>query len=96
MVAARRERSGTAMSCALLGFACPCCPTLDQFVLRRSAGFAMSFQSVVRAEPTNAAPVLLPRTLQRLLYYAFDGAIPDTFAHVLQTSGVWSTLSWCR
>jgi len=38
----------------------------QQFVLRRSAGFAYSFLSILRAEPRNCPPTLLPYALRRL------------------------------
>ncbi len=37
------------------------------FILRRSAGFAYSFLSLLRAEPLNCAPTLLPVAMESLL-----------------------------
>ena len=37
------------------------------FILRRSAGFAYSFLSLLRAEPANCTPTLLHVTMQSLL-----------------------------
>lgn len=37
------------------------------FILRRSAGFAYSFLALLRAEPLNGTPVLLPLAMRSLL-----------------------------
>ena len=37
------------------------------FILRRSAGFAYSFLALLRAEPLNCTPTLLPIAMQSLL-----------------------------
>lgn len=37
------------------------------FILRRSAGFAYSFLALLRAEPLNCTPTLLPTAMQSLL-----------------------------
>ncbi|RHY34790.1 hypothetical protein DYB32_000651 [Aphanomyces invadans] len=42
----------------------------QQFILRRSAGFASSFVAILRAEPRNAAATLLPNVLDTLLRLA--------------------------
>jgi hypothetical protein len=65
----------------------------SQFVLRRSAGFAMSFQSILRSEPTNATPVLLPDTMFHLLTLAFDGSIPAVYHHLFPHGAVSHTPS---
>ncbi|RHY37844.1 hypothetical protein DYB25_003536 [Aphanomyces astaci] len=44
----------------------------QQFILRRSAGFASSFVAILRAEPRNAAATLLPHVLATLLRLARD------------------------
>lgn len=38
------------------------------FILRRSAGFAYSFLSLLKAEPLNCTPTLLPVAMQSLLH----------------------------
>ena len=43
------------------------------FILRRSAGFAFGFLSLLRAEPGNCRPVLLPVAMNKLLLYAAQG-----------------------
>ena len=43
----------------------------------------MVFRSIIRAEPANAAPVLLPRCMQRLLYNAFSGVVPTVYTSVV-------------
>jgi len=42
-------------------------------ILRRSAGFAYSFLSILRAEPANCKPILLHIAMQSLLLYAENG-----------------------
>ncbi|KAF0694441.1 hypothetical protein As57867_014641, partial [Aphanomyces stellatus] len=42
----------------------------QQFILRRSAGFASSFVALLRAEPRNAAATMLPHVLDTLLRLA--------------------------
>jgi hypothetical protein len=37
------------------------------FILRRSAGFAYSFLALLRAEPLNCAPTLLPMAMRSFL-----------------------------
>lgn len=44
-------------------------------ILRRSAGFAYSFLSILRAEPANCKPTLLHIAMQSLLLYAERGLI---------------------
>lgn len=39
------------------------------FILRRSAGFAYSFLSILRAEPANALPLLLKTAMSTLLHF---------------------------
>eukprot|EP01039_Chlorochromonas_danica_P006011 gene6011-6621_t len=50
------------------------------FILRRSAGFAYSFLSLLRAEPANSPPVLLLRTLPSLLSLVKKGLANETDA----------------
>lgn len=45
----------------------------QSFVLRRSAGFAYSFLSILRSEPRNCIPTLLPLAVQTLLRTARGG-----------------------
>ena len=47
------------------------------FVLRRSAGFAYTFLSLLRAEPLNVTPTLLPIALNELLNFAETGMSDD-------------------
>jgi Putative death-receptor fusion protein (DUF2428) len=51
-------------------------PLKQQFLLRRSGGFASAFQALLRAEPRNCPPQLLPRAMQRLLELARPTAPP--------------------
>ena len=44
------------------------------FILRRSAGFAFSFLSLLRSEPKNCKPVMLPVAMSALFDYASRGA----------------------
>ncbi|CAK4070362.1 unnamed protein product [Aphanomyces euteiches] len=44
----------------------------QQFILRRSAGFASSFVALLRAEPRNAAATMLPHVVSTLLRLAGD------------------------
>jgi hypothetical protein len=44
------------------------------FILRRSAGFAFSFLSLLRAEPKNCRPVMLPVAMTALFDYASRGS----------------------
>ena len=46
-------------------------------VLRRSAGFAFSFLSLLRSEPKNCPPVLLPVAMDRLFFHAVNGCGVD-------------------
>ena len=43
------------------------------FILRRSAGFAFSFLSLLRSEPKNCKPILLPLAMNVLFDYAIKG-----------------------
>lgn len=42
-------------------------------ILRRSAGFAFSFLSLLRSEPKNCRPVLLPLAMEKLFFHAVNG-----------------------
>eukprot|EP01041_Mallomonas_annulata_P002162 gene2162-4208_t len=42
----------------------------QSFILRRSAGFAYAFMALLRAEPGNIKPTLLPEAMRALLQYA--------------------------
>ncbi|KAL7679465.1 hypothetical protein Plhal304r1_c078g0164621 [Plasmopara halstedii] len=42
----------------------------QQFILRRSSGFAFSFVAILRAEPRNSAAVILPKVMSTLLCVA--------------------------
>ncbi|TMW64673.1 hypothetical protein Poli38472_011553 [Pythium oligandrum] len=42
----------------------------QQFILRRSSGFAYSFVAILRAEPRNTAAIILPRVMTNLLRLA--------------------------
>ncbi|KAJ0394271.1 hypothetical protein P43SY_000572 [Pythium insidiosum] len=42
----------------------------QQFILRRSSGFAYSFVAILRAEPRNTAALILPRVMSNLLRLA--------------------------
>ncbi|KAG5181989.1 hypothetical protein JKP88DRAFT_245913 [Tribonema minus] len=58
-------------------------------LLRRSGGFAAAFQALLRAEPRNCAPVLLPRAMARLLALARPtaDALPQRSAAAATGSG---------
>ncbi|GLD96947.1 hypothetical protein PINS_up005630 [Pythium insidiosum] len=45
----------------------------QQFILRRSSGFAYSFVAILRAEPRNTAALILPRVMSNLLRLASQG-----------------------
>ena len=47
---------------------------IQVFILRRSAGFAFSFLSLLRAEPKNCTPVMLPIAMTALFEYASKGS----------------------
>eukprot|EP00752_Nemacystus_decipiens_P004263 g3894.t1 len=46
----------------------------QEFVLRRSAGLALAFMAILRAEPRSVDPVLLPRCMRYLLAMAMTKA----------------------
>eukprot|EP00903_Cladosiphon_okamuranus_P018216 g16755.t1 len=46
----------------------------QEFVLRRSAGLALAFMAILRAEPRSVDPVLLPRCMRQLLAIAMTKA----------------------
>ncbi|CAM9102187.1 unnamed protein product, partial [Hapterophycus canaliculatus] len=46
----------------------------QEFVLRRSAGLALAFMAILRAEPRSVEPVLLPRCMRHLLVMAVTSA----------------------
>lgn len=51
--------------------------------MRRSAGFALAFLSILKAEPPNMPVTLLPVVMQRLLSHAFNGDVPTVYAKAL-------------
>jgi hypothetical protein len=55
--------------------------------MRRSAGFAQAFLSILKAEPSGLPPVLLPVVLQHMLYFAFNASVPPEFARVARPAG---------
>ena len=56
---------------------------VSQFTMRRSAGFALAFLSILKAEPPNMPVTLLPIVMQRLLSHAFNGDVPAVYAKAL-------------
>jgi hypothetical protein len=63
------------------------------FVLRRSAGFAYSFLSLLRAEPRNCPAVLLPATMDMLIAHAREG-VRGVDSAMIGAHGVPSATSW--
>eukprot|EP01038_Epipyxis_sp_PR26KG_P010809 gene10809-14510_t len=56
------------------------------FILRRSAGFAYSFLSLLRAEPANCKPTLLHTALRNLLNTIAAGLAVEMNVQILQTN----------
>ena len=57
---------------------------LSQLLLRRSGGFAYAFQALLRAEPRNRPPSLLPKVMIKLISLARPKSIKSVFESELE------------